>query len=253
MEYLLTDLAQPQQTQEEKSSQIEVSEDVRAIGDGLDKSQEGTSLADEKCRGDLLVVDGDGQTWQSALRKAFESRKLETPLEAFAEDTTSAVCAQDGAIDADTSERLTSPSSDDDEVYENEGRPPGGEDDQEGIDLDVARELVLQLASSRSQAGTGQAEWTDQDAVVSSNLGHVAAASSRYDIVIADQTREYARYLGMEAEDSHLMWIADAAVQAPLPRGWRSHSTQDGLVYFYHKESGETSWEHPSDPFFKNL
>lgn len=69
-----------------------------------------------------------------------------------------------------------------------------------------------------------------------------------------DETKAYARYLGMsEQTDGHLMWIAEAAISAPLPAGWTSHSTGDGLVYFHDTNSGETSWEHPQDNFFKDL
>jgi len=36
-----------------------------------------------------------------------------------------------------------------------------------------------------------------------------------------DETKKFAEYLGMSAEDdSHLLWIAEAAVRAPLPTDW---------------------------------
>ena len=36
-----------------------------------------------------------------------------------------------------------------------------------------------------------------------------------------DETKQFAEYLGMSAEDdSHLLWIAEAAVRAPLPSDW---------------------------------
>ena len=33
---------------------------------------------------------------------------------------------------------------------------------------------------------------------------------------------------------------------APLPLGWSSATSPEGVLYFYHKESGKTVWDRPS-------
>ena len=33
---------------------------------------------------------------------------------------------------------------------------------------------------------------------------------------------------------------------APLPLGWRTATSPEGVLYFYHAESGETAWDRPS-------
>lgn len=67
------------------------------------------------------------------------------------------------------------------------------------------------------------------------------------------ETLKFAEYLGMGKDDTHLMWIAESAVKAPLPAGWTQHAADDGTLYFHSAESGESSWEHPQDAFFKEL
>ncbi|CAN0189499.1 unnamed protein product, partial [Hapterophycus canaliculatus] len=33
--------------------------------------------------------------------------------------------------------------------------------------------------------------------------------------------------------------------EVALPDGWASHSTDQGMVYFYNIKTGQTTWEHP--------
>lgn len=47
---------------------------------------------------------------------------------------------------------------------------------------------------------------------------------------------EMARYLGIRvSSDAHLLWIAADALAAPLPDGWVTQRTQEGM-WFYHNE-----------------
>jgi hypothetical protein len=69
-----------------------------------------------------------------------------------------------------------------------------------------------------------------------------------------EEIEQFASYLGMQPqEDSHLLWIAEAAVLSPVPAGWQQYSTEDGFAYFHSIDTGETSWEHPTDAHFKDL
>ena len=66
--------------------------------------------------------------------------------------------------------------------------------------------------------------------------------------------RHMAKCLGMDLhKDKPLLWIARSALEAPLPEGWSQAEAEDGARYFYHAESGKTSWELPSDEQYRLL
>ena len=69
-----------------------------------------------------------------------------------------------------------------------------------------------------------------------------------------EETLEMAEYLGIRIlSEPHLLWIVDKAVRAPLPEGWSVHNDRDGRTFFFHAEAGITRWDHPSDPYFRQL
>ena len=79
------------------------------------------------------------------------------------------------------------------------------------------------------------------------------SSASRREATLEEITG-FADYLGMDMEtDKHLLWIAEAAVLSPVPQGWTQHETEDGFSYFHSLDTGETSWEHPTDAHFKDL
>eukprot|EP00753_Platysulcus_tardus_P010297 PLAT255.1.p1 GENE.PLAT255.1~~PLAT255.1.p1 ORF type:complete len:844 (+),score=284.27 PLAT255.1:1208-3739(+) len=86
-----------------------------------------------------------------------------------------------------------------------------------------------------------------------------SAGSKRSEVAPAplpldDDTLSMARYLGMDV-DKHreLLWIARAALFAPLPHGWREQRDADGAVYYWDCASGHTSWKHPYDSYYRQL
>ena len=49
---------------------------------------------------------------------------------------------------------------------------------------------------------------------------------------------EFAKYLGIDpSNESSLLWIAQEAIQAPLPAGWSDHTDDNGNVYFYNSKN----------------
>lgn len=48
----------------------------------------------------------------------------------------------------------------------------------------------------------------------------------------SEEVNDYARYLGIDPTSTHLVWIAEEALHAPLPPHWSSHRDDAGDVYF---------------------
>ena len=59
--------------------------------------------------------------------------------------------------------------------------------------------------------------------------------------------------IDLKAEPA-LLWIVDQALVAPLPSGWTEHIDDDtGIEYYYHAETGESTYDHPNDAIFAQL
>ena len=53
--------------------------------------------------------------------------------------------------------------------------------------------------------------------------------------------------------DAGLLWIAEAALCAPLPKGWSEYTDANGNVYFHKAAEGASTWEHPLDEHFRKM
>ena len=63
-----------------------------------------------------------------------------------------------------------------------------------------------------------------------------------------------AQHLGIDpVREPQFLWLAEAALTAPLPSGWKEYESVEGLLYFHHAKSGETQWEHPSDQHYRAM
>ena len=97
-------------------------------------------------------------------------------------------------------------------------------------------------------------------------MAYNASAASNEDYIImddssnsdyvptAEEVEDYAKWLGFSMEDRDLFWIAKKGINAPLPDSWkacRTASSDD--TFYYNTETGESSWEHPSDEYYRNL
>uniref|UniRef100_A0A0C3U4P7 WW domain-containing protein n=1 Tax=Guillardia theta (strain CCMP2712) TaxID=905079 RepID=A0A0C3U4P7_GUITC len=64
---------------------------------------------------------------------------------------------------------------------------------------------------------------------------------------------EYAKYLGVDPlREPQLLRIAQEGLVAPLPDGWSEHTNDHGEVFYHHRESGSSVWQHPLDNFYKS-
>ena len=68
----------------------------------------------------------------------------------------------------------------------------------------------------------------------------------------APEIAEHARYLGLDpVYDSHLMWMAEESLCAPLPAFWDDHVDEHGRVFYRNRRTGQTSRCHPLDKKYK--
>lgn len=63
----------------------------------------------------------------------------------------------------------------------------------------------------------------------------------------------YARYLGIDPiADGDLMWIADEALNAPLPCEWTEHHDSADRVFYYNVQTHGSSWVHPLEQLHRD-
>jgi len=79
-------------------------------------------------------------------------------------------------------------------------------------------------------------------------------ASDDDDNVELEELAGFAEHLGLSLPaEQDLMWICKMALNAPVPAGWTPHNDGAGNTYYYNAETGASSWDHPSDPYFRTL
>jgi len=62
------------------------------------------------------------------------------------------------------------------------------------------------------------------------------------------EVKEYAEWLGMDLEqDAAFFWIARAGLKEPLPKPWKPCQSEDGEIFYFNFETGESVWDHPCD------
>merc|ERR1712226_801641 len=54
-----------------------------------------------------------------------------------------------------------------------------------------------------------------------------------------------------EAEPE-LLWIAKEGLKAALPKEWKPCQDLNGDLYYFNFTTGESSWDHPCDEFYRN-
>jgi len=70
-----------------------------------------------------------------------------------------------------------------------------------------------------------------------------------------DEVLEYAKWLGMDLQaDLDLFWVAKEGLMAPLPKNWKPCKTKDTEdIYYFNFATGESTWDHPCDGYYKRL
>lgn len=70
-----------------------------------------------------------------------------------------------------------------------------------------------------------------------------------------EEVVEYAKWLGFDLpSDDDLLYIAREGLKAPLPNEWKPCKTTDtDEIYYFNFETGESTWDHPCDEYYKKL
>jgi centrosomal protein CEP164 len=54
--------------------------------------------------------------------------------------------------------------------------------------------------------------------------------------------------------DKDLYWVAREGLMAPLPKNWKPCKTKDTEdIYYFNFATGESTWDHPCDGYYKRL
>jgi hypothetical protein len=78
-----------------------------------------------------------------------------------------------------------------------------------------------------------------------------AAPGASIVVVTPEAIKEMCEYLGINVyTEPHLIHIAKAAIEAPIPEGWIESTAPDGEPEYLHEATGETMGEHPLDGEF---
>jgi hypothetical protein len=68
-----------------------------------------------------------------------------------------------------------------------------------------------------------------------------------------NEVQSYASYLGLDVDNElHLMWIADEALNAPLPSEWTEHHDSADRVFYYNVQTHASSWTHPLEQLHRD-
>jgi len=72
-----------------------------------------------------------------------------------------------------------------------------------------------------------------------------------------EQVVEYAEWLGIDVDEhKDLLWIAKEGLKAALPPAWKPCQTtpgDDGEIFYFNFETGESVWDHPCDEYHRQL
>jgi len=70
-----------------------------------------------------------------------------------------------------------------------------------------------------------------------------------------EELRDYCIWLGMDPEtEGDLMWIAEEALRTPLPAHWEiCHTEGQDDIFYFNTATGESSWDHPCDSYFRDV
>uniref|UniRef100_H3DA31 Centrosomal protein of 164 kDa n=1 Tax=Tetraodon nigroviridis TaxID=99883 RepID=H3DA31_TETNG len=68
------------------------------------------------------------------------------------------------------------------------------------------------------------------------------------------EVQDYAREIGIDPNtEPELLWLAREGIVAPLPSQWKPCQNVNGDIYYFNFSSGESTWDHPCDEYYRKL
>ena len=116
------------------------------------------------------------------------------------------------------------------------------------------REYFHHAASKETQWAHPLEEYYRSLVFMRKEGGEILEKKSKESPPTPNETREMARYLGIDPrEEWMLMRVPQAAVNAPLPPHWEEYEDEGGEVYFYNTKTKKSLEHHPLDAYFLEL
>lgn len=107
---------------------------------------------------------------------------------------------------------------------------------------------MLEDCNFRSQTSSQLVKYTRLVVSYSLGLGQLTMSDEHSE----EEVRRYAAFLHLQLpEDEDLLWIAREGLNAPLPAPWTACRTSNDELFYYNFDTGESSWEHPSDEYYR--
>jgi len=118
------------------------------------------------------------------------------------------------------------------------------------VELDESPIAPLLQGEETPEMGQVKSMW---GATTAQDRSKLAKASRRAKQFFQD-VGSYACYLGMDPiEDEELLWVAAAALKAPLPEEWEERMDTFGELYYVHTTTGRETRQHPLDGYYANV
>ena len=110
-----------------------------------------------------------------------------------------------------------------------------------------SKEALKALAFRRSPRSQEVVQQQSPGPTALERKGSSATLSSRE--ITQSAVKRRAQEIGIK--EQQLYWIAEKSLQSPLPTGWIEAATEDGYVYYFNEDTGESIWHHPALDLYK--
>jgi hypothetical protein len=122
---------------------------------------------------------------------------------------------------------------------------------------DHYRDMYQEAKQNAGQKSLGPGGWEafpDGNGPLDDNSAPIGTGAEDGESLKQRAISEHAVYLGMDpVVDVEHLWIAEEALSAPLPPEWQQDETDEGEVYYFREETGESSWTHPLDDHYRDM
>jgi hypothetical protein len=66
--------------------------------------------------------------------------------------------------------------------------------------------------------------------------------------------KKFGIYLGVNiSKNPAVKELVREAIKTPLPTNWKQYESNEGDIYYHNERLQLSTWEHPTDPFYRDL